>query len=490
MVPRDGDTTTDRARAVENTIRNMRAGGGTNFESAFDALRTVLVGGKDHRGEKKNGAPEAVTTAVVVFMTDGQDNRFRGGQSQELLKMFKNYTKKWRKKLIVHTIGFSSSHDFAFLNNLRKMGNEDGMFRYAEPNDSGDALCTKLSDLANSIMDSSCLSAKIRTPFQVRGGENRVVEVKDAKTGEMKTMYEMTTPLNLDEGVGSLDLYVDSAKLSSLGEGEELEIEVEVREKTWTVPIRKIQKGEQKDGEEDNSEVKDYQAWLAHLVNEVMQEAAGLARAKDKKSDEFRLHASFILRRAQALEVHVRKEVVLMNRLMVCIQQLQTVLKGGEVSLARLNDAIDSRAKAAAPPSSGSTPPPGASPSAASSSSSSSRKAKAPVAPVEDYSRSIRPDGVISGSTDRNKLHEALINSDAAVVAGLAFANPELCLKADSGLLSLFLTFSSFYSFVFFFSFLSFFNLKYLLIRWELTNPLCRCHGSLKLCQGDLRRRT
>ena len=437
MVPRDGDTTTERARAVENTIRTMRAGGGTNFESAFDALRTVLVGGKDHKGVKKNGAPEPVTTAVVVFMTDGQDNRFRGGKSQELLKMFKMYTKKWKKKLIVHTIGFSSSHDFNFLNNLRKMGDEDGLFRYAEPTDSGDALCTKLSDLASSIMDSSCLSAKIRTPFQVRGGENREVEVKDEETGEMKKMYEMTTPLNLDEGVGSLDLYVDSAKLSSLGEGEELNIQLEVQNRTWNIPIRKAEKGEEENEEGDDS-AKEYQAWLAHLVQEVILEAAGLARVKEKKTDQFRLHASFILRRAQALEVHVRKEAVLMNRLMICIQQLQAVLKGGEVSLARLNDVIDSRGKLSAPPA---TPSPTTPSPAASSSSSSSRKGKAPAL-VEDFSRAIRPDGVISGLSERNKVHEALINSDAKVVSELAFSNPQLCIGIDEGFFFLF--FSSF----------------------------------------------
>ena len=421
MVPRDGDTTTERARAVENNIRGMRAGGGTNFVSAFSALRTVLVGGKDHTGKEKNGAPEAVTTAVVVFMTDGQDNQYHGSKTKELLDKFKYYTKGWAKRLIVHTIGFSASHDFNFLNEMRKMGNEDGLFRYAEPADSGDALCTKLSDLAHSIMDSSCLTAKIRTPFQVRGGENRVVEVKNEETGEMESMYEMITPLNLDGGAGTLDLYVDSAKLSSISDSEEkkISLQVQVQEQSWNIPIERKVQQEKKEEEKDLGS-KEYEGWLAHLAQEVIQEATKLARIKERKNDQFRLHASFVLRRAQALEVYVRKEAGLMNRLMVCIQQLQSLLKGGDFSLARLNDAMDSRAKAA--PSSSPSP----------SSSSSSGKAKAP-APLVDYSRAVRPDGVISGTTGRNKLHERIIASNAKLVEEAAFSNPKMCLEVDSG---------------------------------------------------------
>ena len=41
MVPRDGDTTTLRAQAVEQKIRDMSAYGGTNFLSSFRALREV-----------------------------------------------------------------------------------------------------------------------------------------------------------------------------------------------------------------------------------------------------------------------------------------------------------------------------------------------------------------------------------------------------------------------------------------------------------------
>jgi hypothetical protein len=41
LVPRDGDLHTERAKAVEQRIKTMTAGGGTDFSSAFKMVQEV-----------------------------------------------------------------------------------------------------------------------------------------------------------------------------------------------------------------------------------------------------------------------------------------------------------------------------------------------------------------------------------------------------------------------------------------------------------------
>ena len=50
---------------------------------------------------------------------------------------------------MVHTIGFTKEHDYAFLDLLRRAGTEDGFFRYAERSAEGGSLAEKFADLFN-----------------------------------------------------------------------------------------------------------------------------------------------------------------------------------------------------------------------------------------------------------------------------------------------------------------------------------------------------
>ena len=51
--------------------------------------------------------------------------------------------------MVVHTIGFTKEHDYAFLDLLRRAGTEDGFFRYAERSAEGGSLAEKFADLFN-----------------------------------------------------------------------------------------------------------------------------------------------------------------------------------------------------------------------------------------------------------------------------------------------------------------------------------------------------
>ena len=151
-----------------------------------------------------------VKTAVVVFLTDGQDNKYHGSKALELVPEFKKHVSEWTKNLIVHTVGFSRSHDFRFLDALRKAGSKDGVFRYADPSDSGDALCTKLSDLATSIFSSSSLNLRVRAPFPLLGG-TPAIKTKE----EEENYFEKDIILSIEEDHGRAHLYVDLS-----GEGQ------------------------------------------------------------------------------------------------------------------------------------------------------------------------------------------------------------------------------------------------------------------------------
>jgi len=151
----------------------------------------------------------SVKTAVVVFLTDGCDNKYHGQKAIELVSYFKEYTKEWTKQLIVHTVGFSSHHDFHFLDKLRKCGTSEGVFRYADPKDSGDTLCTKLSDLASSIFTSSSLNVRVKAPVPLLGGSPASSKTDHAGGEEERETFEIDVGVPIEEDHGQVSFYVD-----------------------------------------------------------------------------------------------------------------------------------------------------------------------------------------------------------------------------------------------------------------------------------------
>lgn len=67
MVPRDGDLSTARAKAVEQKILTMSANGGTSFTNAFKMIQEVLLGTKDNKGNWVQVLYPLVTQHCINF---------------------------------------------------------------------------------------------------------------------------------------------------------------------------------------------------------------------------------------------------------------------------------------------------------------------------------------------------------------------------------------------------------------------------------------
>jgi hypothetical protein len=100
--------------------------------------------------------------ATVIFLTDGKGESDTPG----LFAAFERHVADvWGgKQLIVHTVGFSSDHEFAFLDTLRTKGTDVGVFQFADPNEDDDALFHKLTALAAPILRGGSAKAILSIP--------------------------------------------------------------------------------------------------------------------------------------------------------------------------------------------------------------------------------------------------------------------------------------------------------------------------------------
>ena len=102
----------------------------------------------------------ACQRASVVFLTDGMGER----DAANLFTALEGHLSDvWSgKHLVIHTVGFSASHDFQFLDALRTKGTEEGMFQYANPEDDKDELYNKLTALAAPILRGGACELSVR----------------------------------------------------------------------------------------------------------------------------------------------------------------------------------------------------------------------------------------------------------------------------------------------------------------------------------------
>jgi len=349
-VPRDGGAETERWLQTQAHIQNMQAGGGTSFYNAFAKVKEVLFGdtsgGKvraqdfepgtaefeaqrqlGRKGLLVQGAPAFVKSVVIVFMTDGQDNT--RSDRKQLAEYFRDMLSEWTKEIVVHTVGFSSNHDFQFLNSLRKMGRTEGSFRYAEPSDGADALCSKLSELTDAIVASTCLPVRVdRCPFprwDREGDSNEEVFEANVIMRDGRGSAKFFVKLGADEAreekeTRKLELSVSPGKVSR----DRLVSEVPIQLSAGSAGVDEQVLAE----------------WQGHLVDEVVQELSSLAAnsiSASTRSLAMNLHLGFLLQRAKALEVHVTGSMH--ERLTLCLTQINAMLSGSAVSIARLADA-------------------------------------------------------------------------------------------------------------------------------------------------------
>ncbi len=127
----------DISRVSRANIRSYFTGGGTVFPAAFVRIGELLRA-------NRNGVFDR---AVVAFMTDGQSGQDRNMLATELRGVINN---SWQRPIVVHTIGFGAC-DKDLLELLRGCGSEEGVFRFADANDSADTLTLKITDLFDEV---------------------------------------------------------------------------------------------------------------------------------------------------------------------------------------------------------------------------------------------------------------------------------------------------------------------------------------------------
>lgn len=141
--------------AVRQRIAALHAGGGTSFTAAFGAMRSVLADAA--------ARPQRYGSIAFAFLTDGQAFEPRDGLVEQLRAVIAEHATP-DCPVTVHAVGFSASCDRPLLEGMRCAGTAEGAFRYAEPTDSDDALCGKLTG----VFECACRGATTQVTAQLR----------------------------------------------------------------------------------------------------------------------------------------------------------------------------------------------------------------------------------------------------------------------------------------------------------------------------------
>lgn len=119
--------------------------GGTDFLQAFQYTAQVLKRYMFSEQPQDAALVNNVSSVTIAMMTDGQHC---GNKNTLALDITEILRRAWPLgPLSVHTVGFSNSCDRDLLENIRKAGSVEGLFRYSDPNDDDDTLCQKLTDI-------------------------------------------------------------------------------------------------------------------------------------------------------------------------------------------------------------------------------------------------------------------------------------------------------------------------------------------------------
>ena len=101
----------------ENRLRNIRAGAGTNFMSAFRLIENLIT------------ANPNLEELVVIFITDGQDGYRHQHEYQAMSERIK--AKPGLRSRFL-SVGLSRDHDAVFMNRIANFGSEQGNFTFID----------------------------------------------------------------------------------------------------------------------------------------------------------------------------------------------------------------------------------------------------------------------------------------------------------------------------------------------------------------------
>lgn len=297
-----------------NAIRKMFNGGGTNFRAAFNKVKDVLVSYICSTDPKLQNKPNNVESATVAFLTDGES----GDNREDLIKTFREILIDcWTGPVTVHAIGFGGNCDRDFLEGLWKTGTIPGTFRYAEPQDSGDTLCCKLTTLFEKVASSS------HVEFNLEMNKLTFYREKSAKA-------KIQFPIN-ERARGEFKIWVrlpekchDYGNLTITTNNEKIETEIIVRENR------------------ENIRISLFHRWISYLIDELATEVLDLS-TRDRAvygADVFQLHCAIVQQKIDAISICLEEypDKSSQQRLEIIAGEISQMRQGLAVNKGKLGD--------------------------------------------------------------------------------------------------------------------------------------------------------
>lgn len=293
--------------AMVQTINCLQSGGGTNFTSAFDKIIEVI-------NTMKN-----MDSITVSFLTDGQDqsndrvtlvNNFKNKLTE--INSDKENNKSNNKSITVHSIGFSNDCDKDFLENLRKAGTQEGTFRYAEPGESDDNLCSKLTNLFDVSSSSSCVPVSLKlinSEFKMKNGLSNNADIQFPIGQTKKGSWSGWIFYN-----NNIKLILNSSS------DKDIEIPVVINNDT-------------------NNTNGVLNKWFSLIADEIAAELLDLSANIKKYTPNIQeLHFRLLEQRMNKIMLNVVGDPNLLSRYEYLNKELSTLQMGGSVNMGRLSD--------------------------------------------------------------------------------------------------------------------------------------------------------
>jgi ankyrin repeat protein len=294
-------------------VTALNAGGGTNFSAAFVQVKQVL---KQYVYSEEQTAPNSISNVVVAFLTDGES----GGDRDALVAQFREVIQEsWNGPIAVHAVGFGANCDRVLLEGLRT---PNGTFRYAEPGESDDALCHKLT----SLFEVAAMSSVIPVTFSSVGDSYLF-----KKDGEYVPKLTVNFPINSDRQ-GEYKCWIKLQRPpngngpNQNGANPENGVNVVIDsglDKGVVVPIRRSA-GTRLD------------RWISVCIDEL---AVEVLRASESPRDKvFDLWCALIQQKIEALTSSSANNKSNCDRLAFLAQQTRDLRRGNAINVGKLSD--------------------------------------------------------------------------------------------------------------------------------------------------------
>lgn len=299
---------------VTHTIKTMFTGGGTNFVAAFNKIKDVLQNYICTDEISKQNTSNNVSNATIAFLTDGESGQDRNVLINTFRDLLREY---WQGPVSVHSIGFGRNCDRELLEGLWKTGTINGTFRYAEPQDDGDTLCGKLTNLFDTVSKSSTVQLELEL--------DQLIFRENNNSNKTKIQF----PIN-EYSRGLYTTWVIVNDYTKLGN-----IIIKSSTDYNTIAINLKENSE-------NIQKSLFKKWLSTLIDDVAAETLDLS-TKDKNIygiNPFNLHLELLQQRIDAIEVCIEENLdkASFQRLHILQTEINSLRQGLAVNMGKLGD--------------------------------------------------------------------------------------------------------------------------------------------------------